>query len=97
MKHPYQELALLFALAAISGCASRQPPQEPLPRQPIVRPAECLSPSLPSTQVLTERWDSLLLADQAAMLANAVAVNEHRRHVAEAILARCAMAWAKVE
>lgn len=43
--------------------------------------------------MLDERFDGMVLADQAALVANATIINEHRRHVAEAILARCAK-WA---
>jgi hypothetical protein len=39
----------------------------------------------------------MALDDQVALLANMVVVNDHRRHVSEAILLRCADAWRVVE
>ena len=49
-----------------------------------------MSPQLPGIQILDERFDNLDLEDQVAMWGNATVVNEHRRHVAEGLLARCA-------
>lgn len=94
MNHPLFPAALLcLALGGISGCSSTPQLTESPQSLPIHKPSECLSPQLPSVQTMDERFDSLALADQAAMVANAVIVNEHRRHVAEAILGRCAT-WA---
>lgn len=80
---------LLLGCLALCACASTPQLPEPLKPLPLVKPSECVSPQLPDTQLIDERFDALLLDEQVAMLANAWVVNERRRHSAEAILARC--------